>query len=945
MTTSTGPAPVRVNVLDHGAVPDGVTDCTAAFQAAVDAIDNDVNYGGGIVYVPAAPNVIDKDGKVVGQGRYRLDRSVIVDKSRVRIVGDDARRSVISTSAMTPAFIFGLYRGTRTTPMSTGHWADLSGILDDSVGQRWGYRLAADGERVTVSLPASPFALGPTIGGSRIAVDNWASVSQLTLDFVVQNNSPGPWVDFQPLFGMVDFDGRPAPWYAQVRVAGTQTYVRFCFRTTDGLYRELGIPFDGSEPLLRCSLQLDLADPAGAAAWVGHTARSAALVQVPVDTSQLNDFMPGTPLSFVANDASPFQLGVLSPAQGSWRPAGAINSPNPGQDLTFAALRLTAAPRYVVETLTPGANPPQKTLSGRQQTDLDLLVPQDGGFATLPMDEAVRMNPTSGGADKTALRPDFTIPWCSDLIDRGYGLLVSNLNDVEGAYGDNISYNAIEHLTIQADRVNIGKDSTGKRVPVNVTFKPYGQAVALGLVYYFSMKDVVVEDYAQGLSAYHLGVAYTINVRDCEFNGQSDTGIYGYGWMFRGDNLGFSSYGRSAITAVRSGLTVRDVFVSPSNSPDCEAPVRLYEPNVVQFDNFAFDLETTSVRDSYFRITLASDVGLPQLTIRDCQGGLIEPGAAYVRLISQDRNAGIATSGRPGGWCSIERSFTEYVVPDVQALVAVDGPLWQGTFTGLPPDRPELVTTTARVGASARIGVGGIVPPALTVPAPVAGDPLLTLPGLVAYFRADGAQNPNPADPPHPLAAQDGMTFVELADHASPQRVAKLATGTTPAVYRANVINGLPALSFTAGNYTLPMPTTTSGEATVFLVSRGQPFLQTGNLWMSGHYWGVANVGGYGTAVNAAGSDTAWIVHALRYTVRANPTARVLQTWANGQPYDTKRFDGMQDVNWTAFSLGSGGGLEFTGELSTAVFFDVALTDAQVELVNRYLLHRHRIAV
>jgi hypothetical protein len=871
---------------------------------------------------------------------------VIVDKSNVRIVGDDRRHSVISTGAMTPAFIFGLYRGTRTKALSTGHWADLSGILDDSVGQRWGYRTAAEGERATISLPASPFALGPMVEGKRIAVDNWTSVSQLTLDFVVQNNSPGPWVDFQPLFGMVDFAGRPAPWYAQVRVAGPQTSVRFCFRTTDGRYRELGIPFDGNEPLLRCSLQLDLADPAGAAAWVGHTARSAALVQVPVDTGLLNDFTPATPLSFVANDASPFQLAVLSPQHGSWRPAGAINSPNPGQDLTFAALRLTAAPRYVVETLTPGANPPQRTLSGRQQTDLDLLVPRDGGFATLPMDEAVRVNPTSGGVKGTEVRPDFTVPWCSDLIDRGYGLVVSNnINDVDHAYADNILGNGIEHVTIECDRVNLGAD----RKPANVTFKPYGQAVALGLVYYFSMKDVAVSGYAQGLSAYHLGVAYTITVRDCEFTDQSETGIYGYGWMFRGDNLRFSAYGRSAITAVRCGLAVRDVFVSESNSPVCEAPVRLYEPNAGQFDNFAFDLEDTSVRDSYFRITLASDVGTPQLAIRDCQGGLAEPGAAYVRLLSQDRNAGIATSGRTGGWCSIERSFTDYVVPDIQAVVAVDGPLWQGTFTGLPPERPELVATTANPGASARIGLGGIAPPAETVPAPVAGDPLLTLPGLVAYFRADGAQNPNPEHPANPLPARDGMVFTQLADHASPQRVATLAAGTTAAVYRANVINGLPALSFSAANYTLPAPPAPSGEATVFVVGRGQPFLQTGNLWMSGHYWGVANTGGFGTAVDAAGSDTAWIVHAVRYTVRTTPggkpPARLLQTWANGQPYDTRRFDGMQDVRWTAFALGAAAGLEFTGELSTAVFFDVALSDEQVDLVNRYLLHRHRIAV
>jgi hypothetical protein len=179
--------------------------------------------------------------------------------------------------------------------------------------------------------------------------------------------------------------------------------------------------------------------------------------------------------------------------------------------------------------------------------------------------------------------------------------------------------------------------------------------------------------------------------------------------------------------------------------------------------------------------------------------------------------------------------------------------------------------------------------------------------------------------------------------------VGTLAPGTPSAVYRADAINGLPALSFAQGYYTFPAAPTTTGSATVFLVSRGQPYLQTANLWLAGHYWGVANTTGYGTSVDAATSDSDWIVHAFRYTVRPVPAgtlpARVLQTWANGQLYATQRFDHAADVAWTSFSIGNNGASLFTGELSTAVFFNAALGDDQVDLVNRYLLHRHQIAV
>lgn len=134
------PAPVFVNVRDFNAIPGpaGRSTCSDAFQNAVDALDENV---GGVVFVPADPQP------------YEFLRSVLVDRNRVRIVGEGGRTSVLQAVGATPALTFGLRRVTHGQPLSDGHWADLRGMLDTSVtDQRWGCR---------TRVP-SPVAGGPT---------------------------------------------------------------------------------------------------------------------------------------------------------------------------------------------------------------------------------------------------------------------------------------------------------------------------------------------------------------------------------------------------------------------------------------------------------------------------------------------------------------------------------------------------------------------------------------------------------------------------------------------------------------------------------------------------------------------------------------------------------------------------------------------------------------
>jgi hypothetical protein len=116
MTTSQAAGTkLSVNVLDYGAVPDGATDCSAAFQRAIDDLDPRL---GGTVLIPAASNW------------YQFGRSVVVDRDNIRFVGENPTTTVLETRAAITPLIFGLQRGKRTRPLSAAHWEDLSGILD-----------------------------------------------------------------------------------------------------------------------------------------------------------------------------------------------------------------------------------------------------------------------------------------------------------------------------------------------------------------------------------------------------------------------------------------------------------------------------------------------------------------------------------------------------------------------------------------------------------------------------------------------------------------------------------------------------------------------------------------------------------------------------------------------------------------------------------------------
>ncbi len=885
------PAPVFVNVRDFDAIPGpaGRLTCSDAFQNAVDALDENA---GGVVFVPADPQP------------YEFLRSVMVDRNRVRVIGEDRRASALQSIGATPPLTFGLRRVTHGQPLSDGHWADLDGMLDTSVtGRRWGCRTrvaspVAGGptSEATVTLPCSPFQFGPTGG------NYWSDVRQLTVDFVVRNDAM-PWAA-QPLFGMVDAFHNPSPFYVYVNANESPPAVIFVFRTADGLHREIRIPFDPAQPVLRCSFQLDL-DARTVTAWTNRQ-QATQRVQVQPDLSLINDgWAPtdsGQGLAFVPNWYAPFRLAAIGP-NSSGR-AGLPGSENDPVDLTFGALRFSDILRYRV--LTEGEE--QQDANGKVN-DLRCLTAEPHAFGALPMREPVHKSPAGV--------PDLQILWEGDGGSFGRGFFVPN-NLVEYVEG-----NGCEKLNIK-----------GFSFAPNPTH--YGQAIGLGLVYNFSMEEVVVEFGAQGLSSHHFGANYPVSLRSCRFEHQTDCGIYSFFQYTTATDLTLGYYGRSAFKALRSNVAYRDVPCTDSTV--CESVVKLFQTQAI-LDNWQIDFEgfhSDLPRDSYIWASLADDIGGPtQLTVRDCVGSAGGEHAVAIRLVGNERGA-LADSHKGVGWCKIERSFNHHADPRMPALVAVDGPLWQGLYEGLPPADKALVINTAAPGASARIGITTLPPPVSVTPlGSPTDDPVPELPGLIGYYRADALRD---ADG-NPLF--DGALATELSD-LSPARNHGAPAGG-PAVFETKAVNGLAALRFTGGQYEFPGMRGTSGAATWFFVAKRLPTFDSspgrrGSLRSNGPGWQLDFL----LMSRTAESDNDWAVYAVRST--AGPE-RKLQTYTNGYPYELRRDDRVRTVGWSAPILGyrADHGQVFQGLLATAIICDAALTDQQVADTCRHLLHRYQI--
>jgi hypothetical protein len=349
------------DVRRFGAVGDGATDCTDAFQRAVDAAARGPTR---TVFVPP--------------GRFLLKRPVFVDSPQVRLTGMGDDSLVVAGSPFSPALVFGLRRVEKDDRAVDARFRpDVFGKLDRSAAPARGQRagLATQG-RVFLMAVAHPVQVGMrTTRTADRHFDYWGEMAQFTLELCVEPPPGTTWPPGAPIVGMGDDPGEPGPWFLTTGSNDGQG-LRFVFKTSDipegrneGA-RAIEFPLAGARPPYRLRVTIDF-DAGKAAAWVNER-----LVSETVTLHTANDrpWKPG--LRFSTGRARyPFLVGTLgeSPSPGDTkvtplnlyglrvsrtvrgRPSGDAEAYLNADKDTIAYLPLTGVPGRVIDLHSGGA--------------------------------------------------------------------------------------------------------------------------------------------------------------------------------------------------------------------------------------------------------------------------------------------------------------------------------------------------------------------------------------------------------------------------------------------------------------------------------------------------------------------------------------------------------------------------------------------------------------
>jgi hypothetical protein len=268
------------NVRDYGAVPGG-PDCSAAFQAAIDAAGA---AGGGFVRAPG------------GQSAYVFYSPVFLDRDNVSLVGDGPDVTKLQGINPTQTFLYvwqrGTWGGSTLTPHVdvAAHLVSLSAAGISGVGG-YGWNLKDD---VTLQFVGTGFDQGPG------DYAGWTGVDRCVLAFAIKSNA-ATWDSgtFYNLFGIFEQQGFPAPFAAFV--SGNKVCLQLT--TADGVKREFRVPINGSQQVQRVVLQIDLRTPEVVAFVQG--------VRVAVDDALKGEGWSGS-LAFMPAWGTPFWVGRAS---------------------------------------------------------------------------------------------------------------------------------------------------------------------------------------------------------------------------------------------------------------------------------------------------------------------------------------------------------------------------------------------------------------------------------------------------------------------------------------------------------------------------------------------------------------------------------------------------------------------------------------------------------
>lgn len=371
-----------LNARNYGAVPDGVTDCSTAFQRALDAAPRlpDGTVAPVTLLIPSASQP------------YRLARPVFVERDYVTIAGEGPG-SLLQVDGQQSAFLVSRLRKpmTPTGPLDlpADCYPDVTAETDKSLNRP--VRGLRTGALHGVTLPGAPTDWG-------MVMRRVMQPRAMTIEFMVKKND-GVWNQREtyPLCGLLEKTPAawaPAPWYVCVG-AGTNLLF-FLIQLADGAKVTFCLGYPLVKPWVRCSIQLDL-KAGGVAAWCDG-------IQVNISHISGPDLTPDVRL-WENNGFSFCKVGHISR-----NPAGAeLYAP---AELTWAGFRLGHQLRYAESGVD------QKPIDGQPLSDKYRFFHFDGDLA-LSLD----LNQTSGRL----------VPWSSPW-GSGNGLFLSEAH--RDAYGN-----------------------------------------------------------------------------------------------------------------------------------------------------------------------------------------------------------------------------------------------------------------------------------------------------------------------------------------------------------------------------------------------------------------------------------------------------------------------------------------------------------------------------
>lgn len=573
------PAIFDVTDVAYGAVGDGATDCTSAFQACFDAaIAAAGTTHGAEIYVPAKTNF------------FLLNTPVWLDGDNVRLRGDGIGSHIQCNNG--PAIIVGIRRAPLGTNLPAtaiirvdSGAAPPDNILDASVaGAHYGNRTTTlEG----VSFSASPAQLDQV--SARLmpapAITNWAV---FTLDFCVKNNSSWGQADSYALCGCFHLSQGswvPSPYYVYV---DTTPRIHLQFMTSDGVVRDFVLASTLADDTAAHRVTIEVNGTAGAVTAYLDGA-----------TIAVTGTLPAGSVLAEPRDFALFKLGSVGKIAATFNEYyGTVC------DLTWAAFRIGRTVRF------------QDNAGAQQRVDLGVLNDNYQFFDTT-------------AASLVFYLPEIISPGGGPAYDRrvwwngpvgsanGFGLFLSSQNTDPNAACANLS---IENLRINGSSAS--------------------ECIALGEVLNFHVNGCFLYGGYRGIGSVPVMVSYPVIVRNTAFLLNRDAPIHAYGWIGHVLDCNVDQYGHCAIRAIGSSLRITKTFFSAGvtgNASILRFPA--YGNNGINTleDSFV-DYEGGSPTDDYIYLEAEPSVPGSQLAIRNCFLGTLGTGLPLIRARSHANN-------------------------------------------------------------------------------------------------------------------------------------------------------------------------------------------------------------------------------------------------------------------------------------------------------------------